>query len=51
MPSELPIPRELWDPIPPAAQAALAVVLRDYQQRIEGGGPDAARGVRQAVKG
>ncbi len=34
MPFEPPIPRELWDQVPPAAQAALAAVLRQYQQRI-----------------
>ncbi len=31
---EPPIPRDLWDQTPPAAQAAFALVLRDYQQRI-----------------
>jgi transposase len=30
-----PIPRALWDQIPPAAQAALTAVLRDNQQRID----------------
>src|SRR5438067_8521624 len=31
---EPPIPEALWDQVPPAAQAALIVVLRQYQQRI-----------------
>jgi transposase len=31
---EPPIPRALWDQIPPAAQAALTAVLRDQPQRI-----------------
>src|SRR5215470_4639901 len=31
---EPPIPRALWDQVPPAAQAALADVLRHYQQRL-----------------
>src|SRR6516225_11271628 len=30
-----PIPRALWDQIPPAAPAALAVALGDQQQRID----------------
>lgn len=34
MPFELPIPEELWGRVPPAAQAALVAVLRQYQQRI-----------------
>jgi len=29
-----PIPKELWDQIPLAAQAALLVVFRQYEQRI-----------------
>jgi len=32
---EPPIPRDLWDQIPLAAQAVLAVALRGYQQRID----------------
>src|SRR5437868_14452107 len=31
---EPPIPEALWDQVPPAAQAALIVVLQQYQQRI-----------------
>src|SRR5271168_5061866 len=31
---ESPISHELWDQIPPAAQAALATAFRDYQVRI-----------------
>src|SRR5215469_11183282 len=31
---ELPISRELWDQIPPTAQAALGAVLQHYQERI-----------------
>ena len=31
---ECPIPGTLWDQVPPAAQAALATVLQQYQQRI-----------------
>jgi transposase len=31
---EPPIPKELWEQIPAAAQAALLVVLQQYQQRI-----------------
>lgn len=34
MPFEPPIPRALWDQVPAAAQAALAAVLQQYQQRI-----------------
>jgi transposase len=32
---EPPIPRALWDQVPPAAQAALTAVLRRYRQRID----------------
>jgi transposase len=31
---EPPIPKELWDQIPPAVQGALLVVFRQYEQRI-----------------
>lgn len=31
---EPPIPAELWDQIPPAAQAALLVLLEQYEQRL-----------------
>jgi len=34
MGTEPPIPKELWDQIPLAAQAALLVVFRQYEQRI-----------------
>src|SRR5215831_552380 len=34
MPFEPPIPREFWDQIPPAAQAALRAVLADYERRL-----------------
>jgi transposase len=34
MGQEPPIPKELWDQIPPAAHAALLVVLQQYEQRI-----------------
>lgn len=32
---EPPIPRDLWDQVPPAAQAALVLAFRQYEQRIE----------------
>ena len=32
---EPPIPRALWDQVPPAAQAALTAVLLQYQQPID----------------
>src|SRR5947209_14924870 len=31
---EPPIPLELWDQIPPAAQAALRAVFADYERRL-----------------
>lgn len=31
---ELPLPHELWDRIPPLVQAALALVVEGYEQRI-----------------
>lgn len=31
---ELPLPRELWDQIPPPVQAALEVLLESYERRI-----------------
>lgn len=34
MSQESPIPKGLWDQIPPAAQAALLVVFQHYEQRI-----------------
>jgi transposase len=34
MGKEPPIPKELWDQIPPAAQAALLLVFQEYEQRI-----------------
>src|SRR6266851_2222815 len=34
MGKEPPIPNELWEQIPPAAQAALRVVCQHYEQRI-----------------
>src|SRR5947209_3452492 len=34
MRSEPPISRELWDQVPPAAQAALAAVLQHSQERL-----------------
>jgi transposase len=34
MGKEPPIPKELWDTIPPAAQAALLVVFQQYESRI-----------------
>src|SRR5919198_338743 len=34
MKRELPLPRELWDRIPPDIQAALGVVIDGYEQRI-----------------
>jgi transposase len=34
MTPEPPIPLELWDQVPPAAQAALLVLLQQYQRRI-----------------
>jgi hypothetical protein len=32
---EPPIRRDLWDQVPPAAQAALLLAFRQYQQRVE----------------
>jgi len=34
MRTESPIPKELWDQIPPTVQAALLVVFQQYEQRI-----------------
>ena len=31
---ELPLPKEIWDPIPPDIQAALRVVIDGYEHRI-----------------
>ena len=30
-----PIPAELWDQIPPAAQAAILVLVQQYEQRLQ----------------
>src|SRR3954469_23002108 len=30
-----PIPGELWDPIPPAAQAAILALVQQYEQRLQ----------------
>jgi hypothetical protein len=35
MRTEPPIPKELWDTIPPAAQAALLVAFEHLEQRVE----------------
>src|SRR4051812_15301005 len=35
MPSVLPIPVELWDQIPPAAQAAIMTLVQWYEQRLQ----------------
>src|SRR5262244_263411 len=35
MPSVPPIPVELWGQIPPAAQAAILVLVRQYEQRLD----------------
>src|SRR4051812_45696589 len=35
MKPEPPIPAELWDPIPPAAQAAILVLVRQHAQRLQ----------------
>ncbi len=34
MENEPPIPKELWDQIPPVAQAALLIVIQQYERRI-----------------
>src|SRR6516162_1455337 len=36
MPSVPPIPDELWDQIPPAAQAAILALVQQYEQRLQG---------------
>jgi hypothetical protein len=36
MKPEPPIPEGLWDQIPPALQATLVVVFRQYERRIGG---------------
>jgi len=36
MPSVPPIPAELWDQIPPAAQAAILALVQQYEQRLQG---------------
>jgi transposase len=36
MRSEPPLPRELWDQIPPLVQAALLLVVEGYERRIAG---------------
>jgi transposase len=35
MPSVPPIPVELWDQIPPAAQAAILALIQQYEQRLQ----------------
>src|SRR5215211_6683043 len=35
MPSVPPIPVELWDQIPPAAQAAIMALIQQYEQRLQ----------------
>ena len=30
-----PIPAELWDQIPPAAQAAILALVQQYEQRLQ----------------
>src|SRR6516165_3874271 len=35
MPSVPPIPVELWDQIPPAAQAAILALVQQYEQRLQ----------------
>jgi transposase len=35
MPSVSPIPVELWDQIPPAAQAAILALVQQYEQRLQ----------------
>src|SRR5215211_3544910 len=35
MKPEPPIPAELWDQIPPAAQAAILVLVQQYEQRLQ----------------
>src|SRR5687768_17564861 len=36
MKPEPPIPAELWDQIPPAAQASILALVRQYQQQLHG---------------
>jgi transposase len=36
MPSVPPIPAELWDQVPPAAQAAILALVQQYEQRLQG---------------
>jgi hypothetical protein len=35
MKSQPPIPIELWEQIPPAAQAAILALVQHYQQRLQ----------------